>query len=129
MENEITLEKKEKNKRIFSFIKIFRSMFSLCNYKELTAIEANMIARFGTPNEFKDIVKKKIEEIERQIRSKLEFSSCERLLALIVPKDQEDLFEEVKKHYSDKGFKTFYVTKEQVPEFGESKYLFISWDI
>ena len=88
-----------------------------------------MIARFGMPDDFDSIVKKKVREIEQQIKSKLDFSSQERLLALIVPKDQEDLFEEIKKYYTKKGFKTFYVGKEQVEEFGDSKYLFISWDI
>lgn len=109
------------------FLKIFS--FGQKNDEGLTAKKANMIARFGMPDDFDSIVKKKVREIEQQIRSKLEFSSQERLLALIVPKDQEDLFEEVKKYYTEKGFKTFYVGKEQVKDFGDSKYLFISWDI
>lgn len=110
-------------------IPLILRFFGISNKSGLTAKKANMIARFGTPDDFEDIIKKKIKEIDNQINSKLQFSSQERLLALIVPKDQSDLFEEVKKHYDERGFKTFYVDKSQVPEFGDSRYLFISWDI
>lgn len=97
--------------------------------KRLTAEEANMISRFGVPSSFEDIVEKKIEEIEQQIRMKLQYSSQERLLALVIPPDQVDLFEVIKQYYEDKGFKTFYVGNDRVPELRDSNYLFISWDL
>ena len=75
------------------------------------------------------MLRKKIKEIEEQITSKLQFSHKERLLALIVPDDQRDLYDLIKTHYTEKGFKTFYLDKERVPEFKNSTYLFISWDI
>lgn len=110
-----------------SFLSFFR-----CNKGRrdgLTAEKANMIARFGTADDFKTIVKRKIKEVEQQIEIKLQYSSQERLLALIVPEDQKDLFDEVEKHYKSMGYNVFYVDKTQVPEFGNSRYLFISWDL
>ena len=97
--------------------------------KGLTATKANLIARFGIDSNFETIVEKKIKEVDGLIKSKLQFSSQERLLALTVPKDQVDLFERVKKYYMSKGFITFYVGKDRVPELGENNYLFISWDL
>ena len=97
--------------------------------KGLTATKANLMARFGVDSDFKTIVDKKIKEVDGLIKSKLQFSSQERLLALTVPKDQTDLFERVREYYNEKGFITFYVGKDRVPELGESNYLFISWDL
>jgi hypothetical protein len=100
--------------------------------KELTADQANIISRFnlqGWPLTLDEIAEKKVREIEEQITSKLQFSHKEKLLALIVPEDQRDLYDIVKYHYEKKGFKTFYLDKERVPEFKNSTYLFISWDI
>ena len=104
-------------------------IFSIKKDKGLTATKANLMARFGVDSDFETIVEKKIKEVDGLIKSKLQFSSQERLLALTVPKDQIDLFERVKKYYMSKGFVTFYVGKDRVPELGESNYLFISWDL
>lgn len=130
IEGGVTVKEERKGISLADFIiSLLSILFKKEKDKGITAEEANRISRFGTPDSFDDILKKRIDEIEQQIKSKLQFSSQERLLALIVPEDQEDLFEEIKKYYDGKGFKTFYVGKEKVPEFGKSKYLFISWDI
>lgn len=100
--------------------------------KELTAKQANIISRFNLQGDYsslEDIARKKVREIEDQITGKLQFSHKEKLLALIVPNDQKDLYDIIRSYYDSKGFKTFYLDKERVPEFKNSTYLFISWDI
>ena len=54
------------------FLKIFS--FRQKNDEGLTAKKANMIARFGMPDDFDSIVKKKVGEIEQQIKSAFCFS-------------------------------------------------------
>lgn len=96
---------------------------------DLTAEKANMMSRFGVNSTFEEIVGKKIKDVQAQILQKLEFSSSEKLLNLLVPEDQKDLYERVRKHFEEKGFKTFYAGKENIEELGNNRYLFLSWDI
>lgn len=116
---------------INSLLGLKERIMTIGKKKELTADQANIISRFNLQgySSLEEIAKKKIKEIEEQITSKLQFSHKERLLALIVPDDQRDLYDLIKTHYTEKGFKTFYLDKERVPEFKNSTYLFISWDI
>lgn len=127
------LEKQDENsvRMIKSLLRLKEKIMTIGKKKELTADQANIISRFNLQgySSLEEIAKKKIKEIEEQITSKLQFSHKERLLALIVPDDQRDLYDLIKTHYTEKGFKTFYLDKERVPEFKNSTYLFISWDI
>lgn len=126
------LEKQDEDsvRMIKSLLRLKEKIMTIGKKKELTADQAN-ISRFNLQgySSLEEIAKKKIKEIEEQITSKLQFSHKERLLALIVPDDQRDLYDLIKTHYTEKGFKTFYLDKERVPEFKNSTYLFISWDI
>lgn len=128
------LEKQDEDsvRMIKSLLRLKEKIMTIGKKKELTADQANIISRFNLQgySSLEEIAKKKIKEIEEQITSKLQFSHKERLLALIVPDDQRDLYDLIKTHYyTEKGFKTFYLDKERVPEFKNSTYLFISWDI
>lgn len=116
---------------IKELLKLKEKIMTFGKKKELTADQANIISRFNLQgySSLEEIAKKKIQEIEEQITSKLQFSHKEKLLALIVPDDQKDLYDLIRSHYSEKGFNTFYLDKERVPEFKNSMYLFISWDI
>lgn len=119
----------EEKKSKFSFSDLIKKLF----YKDaLTAEMACRISRYGyaTRNyDFSKIVKLKIEEVDTQITNKLQFSNREKLLALLVPEDQIELYNEIKKYYDSNGFKTFYADKTNLPELGENRYLFLSWDI
>ena len=105
----------------------FKRLFSTNN--DLTADQACKISKYGRNLDFDKIVKLKIEDINSQIRNKLEFSRYEKMLNLLVPKDQIELYDKLKEHYENKGFKVFYADKTNLPELGENKYLFLSWDI
>lgn len=105
----------------------FKKLFSIDN--ELTADQACKISKYGKDLDFDRIVKLKIDDINSQIRNKLEFSRYEKMLNLLVPKDQIELYDKLKEHYESKGFKVFYADKTNLPELGENKYLFLSWDI
>lgn len=113
-------EKKNLLVRIFS---------ELTKKRELTATQANLMSRFGSYMDFDKIVSKKIDDVQCQIRQKLEFSNKERLLNLLVPEDQKDLYDKVKEHFDKKGFKTFYAGPSEIPELGNNTYLFLSWDL
>lgn len=127
------LEKQNEDnvRMIEGLLRLKEKFMTIGKKKELTADQANIISRFNLQgySSLEEIAKKKIKEIEEQITSKLQFSYKERLLALIVPDDQRDLYDLIKAHYNEKGFNTFYLDKERVPEFKNSTYLFISWDI
>ena len=105
----------------------FKRLFSTNN--DLTADQACKISKYGRNLDFDKIVKLKIEDINSQIRNKLEFSRYEKMLNLLVPKDQIELYDKLKEHYENKGFKVFYADKTNLPELGENKYLFLSSDI
>lgn len=124
------VENSSRESYIVKLIKIC-SIMLFGKSRKLTAEQANIISRFNLQGytSLEDIANKKILEIEDQIKGKLQFSHREKLLALIVPDEQKDLYDIIKNHYEEKGFKTFYLDKERVPEFKNSTYLFISWDI
>lgn len=94
----------------------------------LTGEIANNISKYGY-NSFEEVVKSKARLIEEQIADKIRFSRKEKLLALLVPEDQKELYEKISLIFREKGFKTFYASSEQIKELGNNKYLFISWDI
>lgn len=99
------------------------------NNNELTANQACKISRYGKDLDFDKIVELKIKDVNSQIRNKLEFFRHEKILNLLVPKDQTELYDKIKEYYESKGFKVFYADKTNLPELGNNKYLFLSWDI
>ena len=110
----------------------FKNLFNKTTKKDLTADQACKISKYGycyKDLDFNKIVKLKIEDVNYQIKDKLQFSSKERMLNLIVPKDQVELYDKLKEHFESKGFKAFYADKTNLPELGENRYLFLSWDI
>lgn len=78
---------------------------------------------------YQQILEDRIKLIKTQIINKTDISRDERLLVLSIPHEEEKLYEDIKKYFSDKGFITFYADKEKIKELKERKYLFISWDI
>lgn len=117
-------------KQLFDFMmKIFKNIMKPFEREALTASKANTMSKYGVFENFKKIIASKIKEIESQIYSKLEFSNKEKLLALLVPNDQKELFDEIEKYFKEKGFKVFYADKQNIKELGDNKYMFISWDI
>lgn len=95
----------------------------------LPAKRANIISRYGFKgaSSFESVVNCEIRKIRESIYYALDYSS-ERMLNVPVPKDKIELFEKVREHFSNAGYKTFYVDKTNVKELGDNKYLFISWD-
>lgn len=90
----------------------------------------NLKSKYGlSATSREEVVKRTIDSIKRQIKNKIEISEEEKLLVLVVSPDKKDLYEEVRKYFEEKEFKTFYASKEQIPELGEREYLFISWDL
>ena len=90
----------------------------------------NLKSKYGlSATSREEVVKRTIDSIKRQIKNKIEISEEEKLLVLVVSPDKKDLYEEVRKYFEEKEFKTFYAGKEQIPELGEREYLFISWDL
>lgn len=75
------------------------------------------------------VLKTVIESIKRQIKNKIEISEKEKLLVMVVPMDKKDLYEDVRKYFEEKGFKTFYAGGKEIKELGNKEYLFISWDL
>lgn len=110
-------------------LKCLKNLIKPFEREVLTATKANTISKYGVFENFDKIVSSKIREIESQIYNKLEFSNKEKLLALLVLKDQKELFYEIEKHFKEKGFKVFYADKENIKELGDNRYMFISWDI
>ena len=96
------LEKQDEDnvRMINSLLGLKERIMTIGKKKELTADQANIISRFNLQgySSLEEIAKKKIKEIEEQITSKLQFSHKERLLALIVPDDQRDLYDLIKTH-------------------------------
>lgn len=109
--------------------KLIKSFFDKMKRDRLTGEKACYISKYGVDYKFDKILNEKILSIECQILDKIKFSRHERLLALLVPIDQVELYKGVEKYFSEKGFKTFYAGKEEIEELGNNKYLFISWDI
>lgn len=111
------LEKQDEDsvRMIKSLLRLKEKIMTIGKKKELTADQANIISRFNLQgySSLEEIAKKKIEEIEGQITSKLQFSHKERLLALIVPDDQRDLYDLIKTHYTEKDLKLFILTKKE----------------
>lgn len=96
----------------------------------IPAIQANLMARYGTKStSFENVVKEEIKKVQNSIYYKLEFRSNERAINFLVPNDQKELFERVREHFNNKGYKTFYIDKKVVKELGNNTYLFISWDL
>lgn len=92
---------------------------------ELTGERANNISN----NAFNLSVEKRIKEIKESITFRLKFEYPEKMVTLFVPKGSEDLYEIIKKHFSNLGYKTFYIDKNNTKELKDNKYLFISWDL
>ena len=87
-------------------------------------------SKYGsTAKDYKQILEDRIRLIRTQIISKTEISREERLLVLSIPHEEEKLYEDIKKYFSEKGFITFYADKNNIEELKERRYLFISWDI
>lgn len=107
----------------------WKKVIGLSDEPKLTGSVANRQSRYGTSLPFKEILKVKIKEVESLVQNKLSFSTPEKLLVLIVTSDQKNLYEGIRQHFLSVGFKSFYVSKDQLPEIGENTYLFISWDI
>lgn len=110
----------------------FSKLVSVVKRKESTisAVQANLMSRYGLKaTSFESVVKDEIKKIQEIIHSKLEFGSSERIINVLVPGDQKELFERVRQHFCDKGYKSFYVDKSRVKELGNNTFLFISWDL
>lgn len=127
--NESKTEKEKSNKLSCMISKLF-SVLEINRESTLTAEQANIIARYGTrATSFESVVKDEIKKIQASIYDKLSFSSSEKMLNILVPKDKKELYERVKDYFSEAGYKTFYIDRSKVEELGENKYLFISWDL
>ena len=110
----------------------FSKLVSVVKRKESTipAVQANLMSRYGLKaTSFESVVKDEIKKIQEIIYSKLEFGSSERIINVLVPGDQKELFERVRQHFCDKGYKSFYIDKSKVKELGNNTFLFISWDL
>lgn len=110
------------------YIKVLKKLLGLED-KPLTAVQANKISRYGIYEPFDRTLSRNIQDIELQIKQKLTQSPDEKLLAMIVPPEKIQLFDAIKENFLERGFKAFYVTKEQIEDLGPYVYLFISWDI
>ena len=97
----------------------------------LTAKEANIMSRFKIPAtlNYGDLLKRKISEIDDVIRDKLVYSDSEKIISIIIPKEQLDLYLDIKKEFTNRGYDCFILTNQNVPNLKENKFLFISWDV
>lgn len=121
------MEKEEVKKS--SWINKLFSALDLNKNSTLTAEQANIISRYGIKaTSFESVVKDEIKRVQDAIYSRLDYGA-EKIINIPVPLDKRELFERVRKHFSEAGYKTFYVDKEKVKELGNNKYLFISWDL
>lgn len=95
----------------------------------LSAEKANVMSNCRIEAMNSSYITTRVKELLADIKLKTETNPEEKMICVNVPKNQKNLYENIKNYFSELGYSTFYIDNSRVPEMKESIYLFISWNL
>lgn len=128
MEQEKQQKEVNESTKIGKIKKLITGAFRPIN-ETLTAEKVNSMSNCRIDALNSTYVTTKIKELLSEIRLKTETNPEEKMICTYVPKNQENLYGNIKNYFSELGYSTFYVDGSKVPEMKKNIYLFISWNL
>lgn len=111
---------------LIEFWNIIRELCGLDKKQPLSAQKALNLSKYGRDITREKLIKEMIRDVEDQILYKCQLH--EYSLSISVKKENQDIIEEVKLHFNNLGFRSYYIGETEIPDLKEHKYLFLIWE-
>lgn len=103
-----------------------RRLCGLDKKQPLSAQKALNLSKYGRDITREKLIKEMIADVEDQILYKCQLH--EYSLSISVKKANQDIIEDIRIHFNNLGFKSYYIGEKEIPDLKEHKYLFLIWE-